>query len=1220
MRLVFAAALFAILARAAGADALPLLTIVKTDKPPVIDGKAEPGKWDGAAACTGFVRVSDQKLAHLQTVVFVTYDDKYLYVCVKNDRGKEQTFLKAAGRRPDDENIVYDFANEIWFSPPASPARTYQTLFNAYPGVLDQLKIPSLGYTSKSWTGRWEMASSQSRDGWIIEGRAPISAFGCDRIADGAAWKGLFCTDIISGADGFRAWAPGGAFEDIARHGALRFRSSGPVFQFLDAETIFSGKAKLRFGLTGSATVQARLGNIQVAKTLNTGGKHEEFSLEADLSTLAGKGGDCEITARTETGDVLYHQLFPFTVDGFVRESPKAILRSPYSTPFGVSAFYAPLHKDLVVKVDRYYMENKAASGELKVTDSRTKQLLASGPIAPFNYDYSESLVHLACKPGDYNVEVNLEGDSVSVPLKVADDRFEWLSNEIGVSDKVIPPWTPMKWEGDGLLSMWNKKYILNGLGLADEIVNSGAPQLSGPMRLLATIGGKEREVVPGKANLVKATDAAIQLSGSAPGFHVDTRVEFDGCVLNTMILGTSVDKLSLVITMPKSEATCFVTTSGGWSAYHGWTPKQWDSRESSSGSRRGNFVPYIFLTDSDRGFCWFADNDAGWILDPALPTQELFSNGATVTLKVNFITRPGGAAPATFQYGWMVTPQKPQPKSWRAYQLNFIKSYPRMPTIFFSDADGAKLWGYYSSPFPRDYAKSRELIEDSKSKGVMGFVGSVAHSIGRYQDYEGRQFDELAADWGETPGDKGDGNVARSRGPNEFELWNFNRWIEQSGLTGIYFDENYLAENRNYITGSAYFLPDGSIQPGYSYLGLREFDKRLRYMFHDHNIAPPSLFLHTTSGQPIYSWMPDIAMEGENVEPTGDEDYPAAYPSSRMLAIGRGSNLGCAPLVMAQADRHWNPVRGPFLIHQFVGWTLLHDAIPEQSALWSVLAPELEMWRDDIRFLPYWKPGLGVQTGDAEILASAHIAPRQGVVWVFNMARRDKRATIRLDLSRLGFNPEKTIAYDVETGAPVALKEGAFEVEIPARLWRAVRLRQPKFPGVTFTASFKEQACADEALGNPLPRGKDFPALAPAALLLEKPVTFETRHHLEAGGGSVRFEADIQGDGPLLTIGAVTLRRDGGKLRLSDGGKLNASAPLPAGVHAIKLGWSDGAASIQEDGREILRAPLPRGMPIPAMGRGSDIADSRRAIAPEGITFGPLKAAIRNLVMAQHE
>jgi len=1247
------------------------MTVIKTAKPPVIDGKFEPGKWDGAAACTAFVRVFDPKLAHLQTVVFVTYDDKYIYLCVKNSRGKDEKLLLAAGRRPDDENIVYDYANEIWFSPPTSPARTYQTMFNVYPGVLGELKIPSLGYSSKSWTGHWDIASSQNKDGWVIEARAPLSAFGFDNVQDGALWKALFATDILADPDGFRAWAPGGAFEDIGRHGTIRFRAAGPVFQFLDVETLFTGKPKLRFGVTGplggsaKVEVEARFGariepaaaDLKLTRELTAvGGRHEEFSLEGDLSYLkllvneAGKRtGYCEITARAE-GGLLYRQVFPFAIDGFVRERPTTILSSPYKTPFGISASYAPLDKKLLVKVDRYYMGNRQwmVSGEAKLIDPKNRQVVAERPIAPFSYDYSEFPIDLSemkipvqterdrgVNPADYVMQVDLKGEdgkvlsTASVPVKLLGYQFEWLPNQIGISDKVIPPWTPMEW-ADGSLSMWNKTYRLNGLGLAESIINGGAPQLSGAMRLVATIDGREEAVLAGKPALSKWTEAAADLTGSARAGAVDiavkTRVEFDGFVLNTMTLtpsaGATLDRLSLVVTMPKAEAPCLVTTSGGWSSYHGWTPEKWDSRETSSGSRRGNFVPYIFLTDSERGFCWFADNDQGWILDPALPTQELVSDGKTVTLKINFVTKPGKLEkPVSFRYGWMVTPQKPQPKSWRAYLFQFYKPYPKVTAVFFNDADRFALWSYFSSPFPNDYKKSKEMLDDDKAKQVFSFVGNVAHSIGRYQDYKGRIFNDLDADWGEIPGVVNDGRVARSRGPNDFQLWHFNRWIEKSGLTGLYFDENYLSEDTNYITGSAYLLPDQSIQPGYSYLGLREFDKRLRYMFHAHGIPPPNLFLHTTGGQAVYAWMPDISMEGENVEPNGN-DYPDAYPASRMRAIGMGVNLGSAPLIMGQAQRHFNPVAGPFLVHQFVGWVLLHDAIPEGSKLWERLVGELEMWREEMRFIPYWKTGLGVESRDPEILASAHIARGQGVVWVFNIAHKDKQAAVKLDLAKLGFDARQTIAYDVETGRPVKLKDGEFDIGVPARLWRAIRIRQPRLlsENTTFVAGFKDEACADEALGNPLPRGATFPVVSGAGgkgLSLEEPVTFETRHHLEATHGSVTFQADLEpgANGNVLSIGDARFYLDGGRLHFNDAGS-EASAPLPDGKHAVNFSWAAGAVSVLVDGRELLRAPLPGGMPIPPMDRGAEINDDY--FTPAGITFGPIKGVMSDLTMTR--
>ena len=61
---------------------------------------------------------------------------------------------------------------------------------------------------------------------------------------------------------------------------------------------------------------------------------------------------------------------------------------------------------------------------------------------------------------------------------------------------------------------------------------------------------------------------------------------------------------------MPESEGSLFVTTSGGWSSYFGDAPNKWDSRESSLPTMKRSYVPYVVLTDSERGFSVFMDND----------------------------------------------------------------------------------------------------------------------------------------------------------------------------------------------------------------------------------------------------------------------------------------------------------------------------------------------------------------------------------------------------------------------------------------------------------------------------------------------------------------------------------------------------------------------------------------------------------------------------------
>jgi hypothetical protein len=181
---------------------MPEIVVAKTSHPPVIDGKMEPGEWDRAAAATGFTVAFAGDLAKNQSVFWVTYDDQYLYVCFKNYRGPHDDFLKKTARGDDDESIVFDHSNEIWITPPATPLATYQTLMNSYPAIYDCKKIPSVGYTSKSWRGNWTAVASETADYWIVEARAAIQAFGGSAIADGATWRALFTARAAASAPG----------------------------------------------------------------------------------------------------------------------------------------------------------------------------------------------------------------------------------------------------------------------------------------------------------------------------------------------------------------------------------------------------------------------------------------------------------------------------------------------------------------------------------------------------------------------------------------------------------------------------------------------------------------------------------------------------------------------------------------------------------------------------------------------------------------------------------------------------------------------------------------------------------------------------------------------------------------------------------------------------------------------------------------------------------
>jgi hypothetical protein len=256
---------------------------------------------------------------------------------------------------------------------------------------------------------------------------------------------------------------------------------------------------------------------------------------------------------------------------------------------------------------------------------------------------------------------------------------------------------------------------------------------------------------------------------------------------------------------------------------------------------------------------------------------------------------------------------------------------------------------------------------------------------------------------------------------------------VREAGFRGLYVDENYLALEENFLTGNAWWRPDGRLQRAYNYLGLRDYFKRMKVMFHQNQVPAPNLWQHISSGTAYHAWLGDIFFEGENVEPTDlTTDYFEVLPAGRLRAIGSSVCAGGVMTMMCQSDRH----RTPWYLkhnHQFVGWVMAHDVLPEQSALYPKLVEAGHLWADNTRFLPYWKPG-PFATPQPGCLVSAHLADGRALLWIVNQSRKDEDVKVTVDWRGIGLNFKAVAGSNAETGAPVALTAEGFTVSVPQR------------------------------------------------------------------------------------------------------------------------------------------------------------------------------------------
>ncbi|HUS81605.1 MAG TPA: glycoside hydrolase domain-containing protein, partial [Armatimonadota bacterium] len=260
---------------------------------------------------------------------------------------------------------------------------------------------------------------------------------------------------------------------------------------------------------------------------------------------------------------------------------------------------------------------------------------------------------------------------------------YPWQAEDkgIGVSDEVMPPFTPLRVEGRSV-HCWGRRYDLGDDGWPAQIMTREADMLTGPVRLRARVDGVSARPLAGGTAAFGRTDPgvvefAVRGTGGSLGASLTGRIEYDGMIKYTLRLDppapVTVNELRLEIPVADDHALLYhvcrdaIRTSNEAGLTPPGTGKVWGSSAKPSRQVLGTFVPYWWVGDYDRGLCWMADNDRGWSVPDDEDCVELVREGDTLTARVNFITRD-----RLIESPWEVTfaleagPPRPEPKGWR--------------------------------------------------------------------------------------------------------------------------------------------------------------------------------------------------------------------------------------------------------------------------------------------------------------------------------------------------------------------------------------------------------------------------------------------------------------------------------------------------------------------------------------------------------------------------
>ncbi len=324
----------------------------------------------------------------------------------------------------------------------------------------------------------------------------------------------------------------------------------------------------------------------------------------------------------------------------------------------------------------------------------------------------------------------------------------EWLGCAIGRDEVVPPPWTPMQVSGQSV-RCWGKEFRYENSVLPVSITSLGAELLSGKPSVRVKAGGRWIAFTDAEVTIARKHDGlvnarAVSRSG-AYTLEVTVGYEFDGMGKVTLRLaasdGSGAEGVLLDIPLQARRSVLFHLTGSradlnvdGELIRGAAYPPMCDSGPvPAAGRKLDAFREIIWLGDREVGFCWFADDMAGWPLRDETDIQVITpeaNNGRT--LQVKFADKPFSLAkPHEWVFGIQATPMRPRPEDFRT-RVGFgwgskTNNYPIQQRWRWGD-------GYYY-PFQDTYPElARADVEAERARGKEIMPTSSVEYFGMYR------------------------------------------------------------------------------------------------------------------------------------------------------------------------------------------------------------------------------------------------------------------------------------------------------------------------------------------------------------------------------------------------------------------------------------------------------------------------------------------------------
>ncbi|MBQ7177656.1 MAG: hypothetical protein IJS08_09605, partial [Victivallales bacterium] len=410
----------------------------------------------------------------------------------------------------------------------------------------------------------------------------------------------------------------------------------------------------------------------------------------------------------------------------------------------------------------RHYPENakcsvilsalgKAKSAKCEIVSPEGK--VFAGDFVLQNDNSWKAMVHLPPKRpfGKYTGNLLLKEDAgerrMDNAFSFEEKNFEWLNNKIGISNKILPPFTPIEVNEANVLSTVQRKHFLAENGLLKQVNSMGNDILAAPMHFELHCQGKLLVEKNSKLQIVKkAPNRVVTKSRADFGawkYQASTEWDYDGFALVKVRFTPPKDalaeKLTLRIPLKTSETTLMHALVDGARGNPGgyipngegcvWTSEnmlRWKNKQGVT-VVPGEFVPYVWVGGEYRGICLLFDSPMGFALEDGKPMLHIFRNGDTLELQCDIINlkfgKPGAAV--DFSFAFQVTPVKPLLKEWRNWSFQLGSKLPGMKAVQICES-GSDL-GFFDAfcviPNNKDYSYAKAFRETIRKRQVPLYI-----------------------------------------------------------------------------------------------------------------------------------------------------------------------------------------------------------------------------------------------------------------------------------------------------------------------------------------------------------------------------------------------------------------------------------------------------------------------------------------------------------------